>query len=545
MNARRLALAAPLLLAAALPLRAAAQAADTVPMRTRPERTGFRETTRYDEVVALMREAARRAPRRIHLAEYGYTLEGRPLPLAVVGDVAGASPAEVRASGKTVVYVQGNIHAGEVEGKEALLELLRALAAGRHTEWGDSLVLLVAPIFNADGNERISLTNRPHQYGPIGGMGTRANAQGLDLNRDFMKLESPEARSLVSLMNDYDPHVVMDLHTTNGSFHAYALTYAPPLHPNTDPGIDRMLRERWLPEVTRAVKRSDGWELYHYGNVPSPEEGNEGAERGWYSYDPRPRFGVNYAGLRNRFAILSEAYSYLPFADRIAVTRRFVEETLDWARAHASEIRNATRRAQCRAVEGRILALTARLHRAERPATILMGAVDTVPHPYTGLPMWRRLDVVRPETMPEFISFEPALTEVAPREYLVPPGLGAVAERLQAHGVHFTRLAAPAQMAVQEFRIDSAVVAEQAFQGHRQRTLFGSWQAARRTLPAGTLRVPLDQDAGPMVFTLLEPRSDDGVVAWNLMDDALKDARTYPIARVVRPLPRNGAPDRC
>ena len=141
------------------------------------------------------------------------------------------------------------------------------------------------------------------QNGPVGGTGQRANAQGLDLNRDHIKLESPEARSLVALLNAYDPQVVIDLHTTDGSYHGYHLTYAPPLHPNTDSAIVRLERADWLPAVTRAIQRADGWDFYYYGDFPSPRDS---AERGWYSFDHRPRFNNNYVGLRNRVAIRSE-----------------------------------------------------------------------------------------------------------------------------------------------------------------------------------------------------------------------------------------------
>lgn len=536
MRSRRFVAAALVpLLASLLPSPTPAQGPDTATLLTRPERTEYRETTRYDEVVALMREAARRAPDRIRLTTFGHSWEGRPLPLAVVGRVADASPAAVKASGRLRVYLQGNIHAGEVEGKEALLTLLREVAEGRHGGWADSLVLLVAPILNADGNERVNLGNRPGQLGPVGGMGQRPNAQGLDLNRDHVKLESPEARSFVRLLNEYDPQVSMDLHTTNGTFHAYRLTYAPPLHPNTPASIDRLLRERWLPEVTRTLKAAHGWDVYHYGNVPTPESpwaAAEGAERGWYSYDSRPRFGTNYAGLRGRVAILSEAFSYLPFPERIAVTRRFVDASLDWARAHAPEVRRALEEARCAPVAGRTLALTSRLRRSEAPVEILMGAVDTVHHPLTGAPMYRRRDVVRPERMPQWIAFEAVETERAPAFYLVPAELGAALERLAAHGIRAERLERAAEMEVEVFRIDSTAAAAQEFQGHRTRQVWGRWERARRAVPAGMLRVPADQGRGTLVFTLLEPRSEDGLVTWNVLDRALEGASAYPILRV-------------
>jgi hypothetical protein len=267
----------PLLLAAcASAVRPAGSGAEAEVLRTRAERTGFRETTTHAEALRLMEAAAARSP-LVHLSTYGHTAEGRSMTLAVVGRVPDASPGAVRASGRTVVYLQGNIHAGEVEGKEALLALLREAGEGRYDAVLDSLVLVVAPIYNADGNEAVAPGNRPLQHGPVVGMGTRATARGLDLNRDHTKLDSPEARALAALLVAYDPHLTVDLHTTNGTRHAYHLTYAPPLHPNTPEPIDRLLRERWLPDLDAVMRADHGWLTWHYGNVP-PAGG--GAERG-------------------------------------------------------------------------------------------------------------------------------------------------------------------------------------------------------------------------------------------------------------------------
>ena len=287
---------------------------------TRAERTDYRETSSHADVVDFLQRAAASSP-SVHYTTFGYSAEGRALPLAVVGDVEDASPASVRASGRTVVYLQGNIHAGEVCGKEALQMLLRDLMAGRHGEWRESTVLLIGPIYNADGNERVTLTNRGRQHGPIGGMGQRPNARGYDLNRDHMKLDSPEARSVARLFSDYDPHVAVDLHTTNGTQHAYHITYSPPLHPNTPAGIDDFLREGLLPHVTGEIRDKHGWEYYYYGNAFA----RGGGEPGWYTFDHRPRFNNNYIGLRNRIAILSEAYSYATFEERVLATLYFVE----------------------------------------------------------------------------------------------------------------------------------------------------------------------------------------------------------------------------
>ena len=170
-----------------------AQASRTAPLatlQTRAERTNFTETSRYDDVKSFL-DTVDAASDLVHVSTFGYTFEGRPLLLAVVGRVGDARPATVLAANRLRVYLQANIHAGEVEGKEAVLALVRDIAKGQHADWLQSMVLLVNPNYNADGNEQVTLTSRGFQHGPIGGQGTRPNAQGLNINRDDIKLETP------------------------------------------------------------------------------------------------------------------------------------------------------------------------------------------------------------------------------------------------------------------------------------------------------------------------------------------------------------------
>ncbi|MDT8341999.1 MAG: M14 family metallopeptidase [Longimicrobiales bacterium] len=493
-------------------------------LRTRAERTDYVETTRYAEAVAYLEAVAAASP-RAHLIPMGYTHEGRAIPLLVVGDVPDASPAAVHASDRLRVYLQGNIHGGEVPGKEALLALVRDLLSEPEPRWLDRLVLLVAPIYNADGNERVALTNRPRQNGPIGGMGQRPNAQGLDLNRDHMKLDSPEARSLAAMLTAYDPQVSVDLHTTNGTRHAYHLTYSPPLHPGTAEEIVALLRGEALPAITERIRERDGWHFYYYGNAFARD-----GEQGWYTFDHRPRFNSNYLGLRNRVAILSEAYAYATFRDRVAATRRFVEEILDWAAGSPDRIRAAIAAAEAPVV-GRELPVRATFQGTDAPVEILMGAVEELRHPYTGETILNRLPVVEPTLMREFGTFRGTDFETVPARYLLLPGAEAAEDRLRAHGVPLAPLGEAGPLTVEVFRVDSTTVAERPFQGRRERTVHGGWVEATRTFPPGTLTVDVSHPLGRLAFYLLEPRSDDGLANWALLDEAL-DGGEYPIVRI-------------
>ena len=494
---------------------------------TRAERTGFRETTRYEEVMTLVREMADRSP-GMFLTTFGYTFEGRPLPLVVVGDLPDPEPASVRGSGKTRVYLQGGIHAGEISGKEALLILLRELSEGRHAAWTDSLVLLIAPLYNADGNERVNLSNRRRQNGPVGGMGQRANAMGLDLNRDQMKLDAPESRALVRLYSDYDPHVSVDLHTTNGTRHGYHLTYAPPLNPNTPPEIDTFLRAEWLPAVTKAVKETHGWDMYFFGDARQPRGA---AESGWYTFDPRGRYVSNYIGLRNRFGILGEAFAYATFRDRIQISKWFVEEILEFAHRRSGEIRAQTDAADARRLVGDSLSLRATFQRSESPVTILMGEVVSDRNPYSGEMMLRRTEVQIPTEMHEYGTFRPTERERVPAAYFVPPDQDLILERLAAHGIDTSVLAEARTLEVEEFVIDSVETSSRVYEGHQEQTVFGRYHPATVTLEAGTSVVHMEQPLARLAFGLLEPRSDDGLLAWGLLADVIAPGGAYPVVR--------------
>jgi hypothetical protein len=547
-------------------------------LQTRPERTNYAETSRYDDVIQFMKAVAAASP-RVLLTTYGYTFEGRALPLAVIG-AKDASPEAVKATGKTRIYIQGNIHAGEVEGKEACLEILRDIALGRHAGWFNSVVLLINPIFNADGNERISLTNRGSQNGPIGGMGQRPNAQNYDLNRDFMKLDAPETRSFALMMSRYDPHIVVDLHTTDGSAHAYQITYAPPLHPATAAGVVDVLRNGLLPAVTKAIKAKDDMDYYYYGGfggggrgggMPGGRGGAPGgqgagaagqgaaagargnvaggrgdvpggrsgapAERAFSTTEPTARYGVNMIGLRNRLGILSETFSYLPFQDRIKAARRFVEEICNYAQLHSAEIIQATADADRQSIVGREIGLRGRPVKSAEQVEILLTELTTEKNPYTGQMMRRRLDVRKPEMMYQYISFESSETTVAPRAYLV-PALRFVQDRLEAHGITFSRLEQASTIRGEQFRIESSTQAEREYEGHRERALTGKWEPVELNVPAGTLVVPVDQPLGRLVLMLLEPRSQDCLAAWGLMEDALaQQPPLYPVLRTSEAVP--------
>jgi hypothetical protein len=391
-------------------------------------------------------------------------------------------------------------------------------------------------------------------------MGTRPNAQGLNINRDFMKLDTPEGKAFVKLWVDYDPHVGFDLHTSDGSFHGYHLTYSPPLNPDTSPAIMKIMTGEWFPFVTRQIKAKHGWETFYYGNAATPGggrgRGREGAAgqppaggppppqrsacanvdppagvtREWRTFEHVPRFHNNYVGMRNRFALLSEAYAYATFEDRIKATNYFMEEALNFAHQHAARLKKAVADADREKVGGSTLATSARMKRGGT-IEVLMGEVDVEKNPVNDADMCRRRNVVKTEAMVDMLWFEPSTSEVVPAAYYVPQTATKAVELLKAHGVQMKESLLAGN--IEGFGI-TANTATQNFEGHTIRRLEGKWGTAIDLKPHATYwEIPMTQPLARLAFYLLEPMSDDGLVAWNYLDDLLKDssAPTYPILR--------------
>lgn len=515
--------------------------------RTRAETSGYTATSTYSDVVAFI-DSLRTLGAPIAVGSIGRTTEGREIPYVVASRPLMPTPAAARASGRPIVYVQGNIHGGEVEGKDALQALLRDLVFEPAPNALDSVVLIAVPIYNADGNERFGPVerNRSEQNGPDS-VGLRANAQGLDLNRDYMKAEAPETRASLAMFDTWDPDVFVDLHTTDGSYHGYALTYAPSLTPAAGPAM-RLTRDHLLPDLRRRMRERHGVEVFDYGNFAlayGTDVTTDSLREAWYSYDHRPRFGTNYYGLRGGVSILSEAFSHDPFERRVAVTYDFVSEILSMTAERAVELLAATRRDE--AVVGEPVAIRSRLTTQPDTAEVLVEMLepdpDSVPDErgvHRGI---RRTGRFRAQAMPVHDRFEPVLERVAPSAYLLPPELGEVAELLRQHGIRLERLDSTVHAGVEVFRIDSVARAPRTFQGHHETRVEGRWTAVDRDVPADWLRVRVDQPLGRVAVYLLEPESDDGVVTWccpagdagwqrAFLDGHLTRGSEYPVLRV-------------
>ena len=509
--------------------------------RTRPEQTRYRETSHYEDVRKFLDSLrALRAP--LVFGSIGKTNEGRDIPYIIASRPLVSTPSEANRLGRPIVYVQGNIHAGEVEGKDALLALLRDLTFSIKPNVLDSIVLIAVPIYNADGNERFAAqaVNRTEQNGPEM-VGVRPNAQNLDLNRDYVKAEAPETRASLAMFNTWDPDVFVDLHTTDGSFHGYALTYSPSLSPAAVFG-GVYARDSLLPVLRERMRTRHGFEVFDYGNFISDEPGaraDTSVHEGWATYDARPRFGTNYYGIRGRIGILSEAYSHDSLARRIASTYAFVSETLSLVAEKGAAIRSLTARADSQPLAWDSLQIVA--IRSEFIATPQMMDVvkedlektgdSSLTQP--GVPRGeRRTGRLRTIRMPVYDRFTSTLDRTPPAAYVMAPEDTAVATLLRLHGIRVDRSDSAWTARGEGFLIDSIITAPRTFQGHHEVRLKGRWERGLQTLRPKSFIVSTAQPRGALVVYLLEPESDDGFTAWNLFDGDLKKGGRFPVTRI-------------
>ncbi|HTP12438.1 MAG TPA: M14 family metallopeptidase, partial [Bacteroidota bacterium] len=405
-----------------------------------PESSNYRATSRYADVMQVVDYVARHYP-NVSVEYFATSLEGKKLPLLIFSDRKIVSPDEAQRLGRPIALLLGNIHAGEVEGKEATLILMREILEGKHDDDLKSITLLIIPIYNADSNDKILRTNRISQNGPVEGVGVRANSQGFDLNRDLMKLESIEARGLVRNVYDrWDPTFYMELHTTDGSFHGYHLTWANGLNPDTDSLITNFQVDKMMPEVTRNML-AHGWRIFPYGDYrwQSPPDS------GWFTFSHQPRYGTNYYPLRNRMALLSETYSYVDFENRIKTDRDFINETISFFVTHKNEVMKLVQSLKSE---------YSKYQPGEQEGVtftwadpVMMkhwaGSVDTVIDPETGLKTFEMRKEIQEMTIPVYDRFKPVLSRPVPVAYAIDNHTGqynAALENLTLQGIPYSQI---------------------------------------------------------------------------------------------------------
>ncbi len=491
---------------------------------TRAESSGYTETSRHADVMAFIAALAARNDPRLHVTDFGATPEGRGLPLLVLSQHGHFTPEAARDAQLPVVLVICGIHAGEVEGKEAGLMLVRDILDGAHGEILARMTLLVAPLFNADGNDRIDPQNRKleiehlrGQLGPDSGVGTRVNAAGVNLNRDYMRQDASEMRQLQThVCQPWNAHLTIDCHATNGSIHRFAMTYDIPhtVASGRREPIDYM-RAHFMPSVAAAVRSNDGLDSFWYGNFMR-DEGGQG--KGWLTYTHHPRFGGNYRGLTNRLDLLLEAYSYISYAERVRTTYGFLRESLKYVSAHGEEI--VALLAACEMPPDAI----AVRYRLEAFPDAEVEVLTREPYALDGAPV--------SAFVPHFGNFVGEHVVRRPWAYAVPESTAA---HLQLHGLRVERPAQPCMLDAEVATVKGLVssAGREILEANASSYLDADYQSSQRLLPDGWALVQTGQQRGAIAVYLCEAGSDDGLLACGWIEEPAAGSE-FPAWRVHR-----------
>jgi hypothetical protein len=484
------------------------------------ESSKFESTSNEGEVNEFIRQISRKSS-IIKVETLAVSTEGRSIPLLIIADPMIKSTGKLSTDKRVVFYIQANIHAGEVEGKEASLMFARDLVSGLKKDVLKKVIVLICPNFNPDGNEPISPGNRTYQNGPKNGVGLRYNGQMLDINRDAMKLETPEMAGLLkNVLLKWDPQIMVDCHTTNGSYHEEPVTFTWMMNPAGDRSLMDYMQNQMMPAVSATLRNSYRVENCFYGEFIDMKT----PEKGWEYDASEPRYLTNYIGIRNRLAILNENYVYADYRSRVLGCYGLLNSIADFAASHSDEIRSLIKESDKKTID-----------RGLNPAS-----TDSFPIQYIGKPLQNKVtiktyevDVVtdaagretykksdRKKTVhvPYTARYEATLSVQFPFAYLVNVSDPLVISLLQKHGIQVSQLSKNQGFDVETFKLSDLKAESKLNQGHFNQTAAGVWTDEHREFKAGTFVIRTAQPLANVASYLLEPQSNDGLLKWNFLD---------------------------
>lgn len=492
-------------------------------LKTAAEYSGFKNTGRYEEVEALCRRFEEQHPKQVRCFEFGRTPENRPMLALAVSNTGALTPDVAKLRKIPVLLVQGGIHAGEIDGKDAGFLALREVLEGKAAHGAlDQQVLLFVPVFNVDGHERFGQWNRPNQRGPVE-MGWRSTAQNYNLNREYMKADTPEMQHMLALVNAWDPLAYVDLHVTDGAqFEPDISIQVEPVHAG-----DAALRV-----AGTALRDGVLADLAKQGSDPKPfymsfaEEDNP--QSGFVDSTPNPRFSHGYFLLRNRFGVLVETHSWKDYATRVRITRNTIVSLLSQVAQHGAQWRQTALEADARAAQmaGSTLPLTYKTTEKSRMIAFRGYAYTRTPSEVSGALM-TRYDEKTPQiwNVPLRDEIVPDLQVAAPKAgYLVPCAHAKmVGAKLRQHGIAYNEMTGfLSRQNVEIFRATQVKFGAQSFEGRQTAAVQGEWQKAVRLVDSCVLYVPVNQPKARLVMALLEPRAPDSLLAWGSFNTAFE-----------------------
>ncbi len=485
-------------------------------LTTAAERSQLTRTGRYEEVERFCRDYPAAYPGKVACTTFGTTPEGRPMVALAASKDGVLDPESARAKDRPVILVQGGIHAGEIDGKDAGFMALRALLADPTALAAYTWVFV--PVFNVDGHERFGPNHRPNQIGPVE-MGWRTTAHNLNLNRDYTKADAPEMQAMLRLLDRWDPVLYVDLHVTDGAeFQHDIAVLVDPAEVGPEP-----LRAQGLALRAHCLAR-----LSARGSKPLPYypsfEVYDDPSSGFSIGPPPPRFALGYWSVRDRLSMLVETHSWKPYAQRVRATQALLLAVAEQARTQAAEWRRTATALDATRVMGAPVTVSWDNGPHVTPTDFLGYAYTRAPSAVSG-GLRTTYDRTKPQVWKVPLRDEviPKLTLAAPKAgYFLPPAAAEAVSRLVLHGFTVQPLEAPLTASVEVYRATEAKFGAAPFEGRQTLRVQGRWALETRTLPKGTVWVSLDQPGGRLLVHLLEPEAPDSLLAWGFFNTAFE-----------------------
>ena len=505
---------------------------------THAELTDYRETPRYTETIAYAKRLDE-VSSLIKFESFGKSGEGRELPLLIAAEGATFTPEEARQANKAIVLIQACIHAGEPDGKDAGLALLRDIAITKtQVTLLENVVVLFIPIYNTDGHERVSPYNRINQNGPAE-MGWRTTSTYQNLNRDYMKADTPETRAWLNLWNHWQPDLFIDCHVTDGADFQYNITYQHEHHAGIAPSVlaweKKVIDEKVAP-ATEAAGNVVSWYLEFIDNRDLP--------KGIRDFNGSPRFSTGYTPLRNRPGILIETHMLKPYRPRVIGTYDFLRATLTEVSRDPESLLAAVREADKKTMTG-----FSNYDPARRFPIDFELTEQTRPYPLQALESHTKISGVSGAkrvvfgskpldlTVPMYDDFRVKTAIVPPLYYVVPAQWKDVIDLLKLHGVYMQVLLEAKRLEIESYRFVDVSWASGPFEGRLMPSFKVEATQETREFPAGSMLVPLAQVGAKVAINLLEPEAPDSLVRWGFFN-ATFEQKEYGEDYVVEELAR-------
>lgn len=505
--------------------------------QTLAEATDYARTARYAESM----DWARRLADESDLVDYqvfGRSPEGRDLIVLVASRDRAFTPTAARMTGKEIVLIQAGIHPGEIEGKDAGLALLRDIViTGEHAALLDHAIVMFVPIFNVDGHERFHPYTRINQNGPEKS-GWRATAQNYNLNRDFIKADSPEMRAWLALFNAWLPDLFIDTHNTNGADYQYDITYGLEMYANAHPALVAWQQRAFIESIFPALE-AGGHKVAPYIVLRDGTDPTKGFE----VFQSEPRYSTGYTAIQNRAALLVEMHMLKDYRTRVVGTYDILLETLRYLNAHPGTLRTAVSTADAAAAarhaDGAPYPLALKVGEGSRPFEFL-GFQFTHTESEVSGEIWVQYQPDRPRTFTVPIHDEVVVANEAPTPaaYIIPGALTDVIDRLDWHGIEYRRIEQARDIEVDTWLFDSVEWARRPFENRHMVVDFRARPIQRNVhFPAGSVIVPLDQRRANVIMHMLEPHGPDSLLRWGLFDHIF-ESKEYAEPRVIERMAR-------